>query len=309
MLVKNKTVFVYDVESFPNLFTCAVKNTESKNIKVFEISDRKNELVSLVKLFINKKIIFCGYNNKHYDDPLINYILLNYEDLKLKQSWEICLELKKFSDKIINSKKQFQSWSQYKFANLFDSFDLLTMMFSDKLRVGLKAMQVTMGYKNVQEFDGDFNQPVSREEINEVIKYNINDIDSTEELLYRQEKAIRLREEIENKYNISALSKDGVNLGMEILKTRYLEKTGLSWKDIKDLRSPVEEIALKDVIFPYISFKTKTLQNLLNTLKEKVIKIDDTISKEEKLKNKFEIAFELGGMEYTYGLGGKSLLP
>lgn len=305
MLVKNKPVFVYDLEIFPNLFTCTAKNTESGNIKTFEISDRKNDLTALVKLFVCPNIMFCGYNNKHYDDPIMNYVLMNYEHLISLPVWEICRDLKEFSDKIISTKgKQYQSWSKYKFAGLFDSFDLLTMMFSDKLRVGLKAMQVTMGYKNVQEFDGDFEAPVTREEIDEVIKYNINDVESTGELLCRQEKAIRLREEIEKEYNISVLSKDGVNLGMEIIKTRYLEKTGKRWKEIKDLRSPVSEIPLKDVIFPYVSFKTKKMQDILDFLKNQVIKIDDTLSKEEKLKNKFEVKFEIGGLEHTYGLGG-----
>jgi hypothetical protein len=39
MLIKGKTVFVYDIEVFPNFFSCAVKNTESKNKKVLEISE------------------------------------------------------------------------------------------------------------------------------------------------------------------------------------------------------------------------------------------------------------------------------
>lgn len=39
MFIKSKTVFVYDIEVFPNFFSCAIKNTESKNKKVFEISE------------------------------------------------------------------------------------------------------------------------------------------------------------------------------------------------------------------------------------------------------------------------------
>jgi len=44
MIIKGKTAFVYDVEVFPNFFSCAIKNTESGNIKVYEISDRQNDL-------------------------------------------------------------------------------------------------------------------------------------------------------------------------------------------------------------------------------------------------------------------------
>jgi len=100
------------------------------------------------------------------------------------------------------------------------------MMFSNKLRVGLKELQVTMEYPNVQEYEGDFNSFLPKEEIDNVLAYNINDVDSTLELLNRCQKDIELRLSIEEEYGIKALSKDGVNLGMEILKQRYLIETG-----------------------------------------------------------------------------------
>ena len=44
----------------------------------FEISSRKNQLTELVDFFFYKNIgdkMFCGYNNKHYDDVVINYLI------------------------------------------------------------------------------------------------------------------------------------------------------------------------------------------------------------------------------------------
>lgn len=102
------------------------------------------------------------------------------------------------------------------------------MMFSNKLRVGLKELQVTMQYPNVQEYEGDFDQFLPENEIDNVLTYNLNDVDSTLELLNRCKKDIDLRLSIEDEYGIKALSKDGVNLGMEILKQRYLAETGLT---------------------------------------------------------------------------------
>lgn len=84
-----------------------------------------------------------------------------------------------------------------------------------------------MQYPNVQEFEGDFSKNVSVYDIDNVKKYNINDIDSTDELLTRLTKDIELRIAIEDEYKIDALNKDGVNLGMEIIKQRYLSETGL----------------------------------------------------------------------------------
>ena len=74
------------------------------------------------------------------------------------------------------------------------------MMFATKLRVGLKELQVTMEYKNVQEYDGDFNARVPLEDFDKVIKYNINDIESTTELMNHLEPDIRLREAVNQVY-------------------------------------------------------------------------------------------------------------
>ncbi|WP_332557541.1 hypothetical protein [Clostridium sp.] len=86
-------------------------------------------------------------------------------------------------------------------------------------------MQVTMQFRTVQEFEGDFKAYLSASEIPNMIKYNINDVDSTEELLNRCKKDIDLRIAIEDEYNTKVLNKDGVNIGMKIITQKYLEKT------------------------------------------------------------------------------------
>ena len=63
MIIRNKTCFVYDVETFPNFFSVSVKNTESGNHKFYEISDRKNQLPDIVTLFLHKGIYWVGLKN------------------------------------------------------------------------------------------------------------------------------------------------------------------------------------------------------------------------------------------------------
>jgi hypothetical protein len=100
------------------------------------------------------------------------------------------------------------------------------MMFSSKLRVGLKELQVTMEYPNVREYEGNFNKNAPESDFESIISYNFNDVDSTEELLYRLEKDIKLRLDIEAEYGVNVLSMDGVSIGKEILKVKYLQDTG-----------------------------------------------------------------------------------
>lgn len=294
MLIRNNVCFVYDVEAFPNFFSVTIKNTESGNYKQYEIGERRNDLPDIAKLFLHKGIYFVSYNGIHYDAPILSYLILNYKRLILKPVWEVTSEIKAFSDKIITSETS-ASWSQYKYANLFLHLDLLAMKWSQKLRPSLKALQVTMEYHNVEEYDGDFDRPLPKEDYEKLASYNLNDVESTEELLNRSKKDIELRLAIEDEYHISALNKDGVNLGMEIIKTRYLQATGKQWFQIKDLRSPCEYLCFGDIIFDYIKFKTPELQKLLKDLKQHCANPND---------NSFERHFLLGGVEHTFGMGG-----
>ena len=76
MVIHNKAVVVYDIEVFPNCFHCCCRNTETDELHKFEISKRRNQLTELVGFFYYEQDkMFCGYNNKHYDDVIINYII------------------------------------------------------------------------------------------------------------------------------------------------------------------------------------------------------------------------------------------
>ncbi len=61
MLIKGKTAFVYDIEVFPNFFSVTLKNTESGNIVSFEISDRRNDMINIIRVFLNSNIYFVGF--------------------------------------------------------------------------------------------------------------------------------------------------------------------------------------------------------------------------------------------------------
>ena len=313
MQIRGKTVFVYDIEVFQNIFHCSAINTETKEIHKFEISPRKNQLSELISFFkqvnspvswndnyttncsINSDKIFCGYNNLHYDNPVINYIIEYEHVLAEKPVPVITNSIFNLSREITNSGENIEKWKRWKYQVWFDSFDILTMLYSNKLRVGLKEIQVTMQYKNVQEFVCDWSKPLPIEDFDSMIDYNINDIESTSALLDRCKKDIDLRLAIEDEYGVKVLSKDGVNIGMKILTHKYLEKTGLTWWDIKDLRSPQAYIPLKDVILPFIKYDSPILKSVLDEMKTQVVSPG---------RKGYEKNFVFGGLRYTVGVGG-----
>ena len=314
MIIRDKIVYVYDIEVFPNVFHCTVKNTETDELHKFEISCRKNQLDELVEFFhtvdtnhtfgdlyttdiqFKTDKLFCGYNNLHYDNAIINYIIDYYNTMKYKGYRTICRSIFNLSKVITNSSEDdISAWKKWKYMICFDSFDLLTMLYSNKLRVGLKEIQVTMQYKNVQEFVADWQADLPENQIDSMIEYNINDVNSTTELLNRCKKDVDLRLAIEDEYGVRVLSKDGVNIGMKILTQKYLEKTGQTWWDIKDLRSPMSVIPLKDVILPFIKYDSPILQRVLNDMKSQIVSPG---------RKGYENKFVFNGLQYSVGVGG-----
>lgn len=299
MIIKNKIAYVYDIEVFPNCFHMTALNTETNEYAMFEISTRKQQIEELCCYFMTKDAMFVGYNNHHYDDLIINYIMEYQDTLEHMYYLDVCKSLFNMSQTIVQSQddeKTRLKLNHWKYLQLFDSMDLLSMLFSKKLRVGLKSMQITMQYDNVQEYDGDFESDILEKDIDRMIEYNINDVNSTLELLNRCQGDIELRLWIEQEYGINALSMDSVKFGERILANEYCKRTGTSWYRLKQMRSPMDYIPLKDVIFPFISYSNPTLQNVLEDMKKQVVS-----SLERKSYDK---QFVLSRVHYSVGVGG-----
>ena len=241
--------------------------------------------------------MFCGYNNHHYDDVVINYMIDYHRKLTDLPYWRVCQSLFNLSTTIVEdedgSREKLKRW---KYAHYFQSMDLLTMQFSQKLRVGLKTMQVTMHYKNVYEYEGDFDKPLPKDEIDSMILYNINDVESTEELLNRLKDQIELRLFIEQEHGIDCLSMDSVKMAETFLLEKYSERSGIPKNVIKEMRSPMDYIPLKDVILPFIKYKNPKLQDVLEDMKKQIV-----YSKERK---SYEKKFVLSNVVYSVGVGG-----
>lgn len=303
MVIHNKTVMIYDIEVFPNTFHCVLLNTDNEELYKFEISERKNQIRELVQFFTNPKYLLCGYNNKHYDDVIINYIIDYIDTMLCKSIYDVTLSLFNLSQTIINLEDgNISKIKKWKYANYFESMDLLTMMFSSKLRVGLKSMQITMQYQNVQEYSGDFGSFLPKDKIDEMISYNINDVKSTYSLFNYLVKNgdIDLRLFIEQEYGFNALSMDSVKFGETLIAKKVCEELHINKRQLEQMRSPMDNIPLKDVILPFIRYKNPKFQEALEDMKKQVVSSKNKKPGEKNYENKFVVS----GVRYSIGVGG-----
>lgn len=297
MKIKGKTCIVFDIEVLKNVFTCTCKNTDTKQITVFEISPRRVDIQGLVTFFY-EDYYFVGYNNIHYDNPILNYIIMLYNKhyFNSYSTRELTESVFRMSQLVIDKNSDFDLWKEYKYARNFLSIDLLTMLYSKALRVSLKEMQVTMQYKNVEEFVVDWHQDLPEKDIDRLISYNINDVESTEELLYRCKDLLELRIETEKDFGLPCLSLDRVNLGDRLLQLKVMEKTGLNKKQLENMKSPADYVDLEKVIFPWIKFESPILQKNLTDMKNQ-----HNVSPGRK---GYINTFMFGEMKVTIGVGG-----
>ena len=304
MIVKERPVVLYDIEVFPNCFHCTCKDSENHKIYKFEISCRKNQLEELVDFFYTNRTdhIMCGYNNKHYDDIVINYIIHFYSRMKRLGYSRICSSLYYLSKEIISSEKtdNIDKIKEYKYANYFYSFDLMLMLYSAKQQKSLKEIEILLHMPNVQEYEGSFDLHIQECDIDAMIEYNVNDVEATETLLNKVKEDVELRLEVEKEWGFDALSMSGVRFGEEMLLRTILDITNTTKEELKTRTRKVGDIHLGDIILPFIQYSNPKLKEVLLDVKNATC----NASKSDKKQENYEKKFVLSNICYSIGEGG-----
>ena len=69
---------VYDIETYPNICTFVFRElTKERELKIFEISSRKNQLSELILYLKTPGLVLVGYNSIEFDYPILHFILKN----------------------------------------------------------------------------------------------------------------------------------------------------------------------------------------------------------------------------------------
>src|SRR5215216_971560 len=216
--------YIYDIESYGNFFCCTFLSLRSDDSKLFIIDEDRNDAEALVKVIKGKYLI--GYNNKNYDNVVINCIA-NNQKITAERIFE-------FSDGLIKSMNKgdhrslYLQYGKYMHSDDYKYIDLMRMLFSKKLRVSLKELECSLNFKNVEELPYPIGSILTQEQKGRVVLYNFNDCEATKEVAIRSLKDIKLRKWTQKRFGVDVYSLDGVNLGVKILEKKLAEKLGNS---------------------------------------------------------------------------------
>lgn len=131
-----------------------------------------------------------------------------------------------------------------------------------------------------------------------VLSYNLNDVIATKKLYQKYYHEIDLRKKLTQRENINLLNCTEPDLAKKLF-SKYLSKAmNISENDLKTLSTNRDTVNIKDILFPYIQFKTDKFNNVLNEFKKLSLKEND----------KFEFIVNYG-IDITFALGGIHAAP
>lgn len=285
---KFKNAIVYDVELFRNLLLIGFYSFKSQKYKTLSVFptlaiDEREEIFKFIK-----DSTLIGYNNKTYDDLILNYMFL-HPNFDVETLW-------KFSQPILKSERWDVQFKNYWYSKNYKSYDLSELVRIGKIPPSLKMIGCLLKHPKLQDLPLEYDKPVTVEQFDLIEKYNINDLDITIKFAEHHTSELLIREELSKAYDVDLYCIANAKITEKLFKKYYTEKTGE--RNYQDMRTYRENIQMSDLIYNFIKFKTDDLQEILNWIKTQSI----TPDKNGKYEWKFKL--DLNGLKIALGLGG-----
>lgn len=269
----NPRDYVYDIETYPNAFTCTFIHLATDQRWKFEISTRINQVNEFIA-FINA-LRGCGargvgYNNEAFDYPVIHALYHN--------PWWGVAEIYAHAQAIITAphdqKFDFMVWDRDR---IFEQIDLYKIHHFDNKnkRTSLKVLEIAMRLPNVSDLPFPVGTVLTDRQIDVLLDYNADDCVATALFYVRTISMIKLRERLTESFGVNFMNKNDVKMG-EMILVGEMEKAGIECFERVNNRKVKKQthrssIALADCIFPYVQFERPEFQMIRDYLSRQVI--------------------------------------
>jgi len=291
--------FIYDIETYPNVFTLAVEHADAPFKWSFEISDSRNDSKQIIEFLTHLKNTdsrMVGFNNIGFDYPVLHTLI------RMGHSDANTLYQKAMS--IIGSHDESSKWMHYvKPSDYYvEQIDLFKIHhFDNKARsTSLKMLEFNMRSDSIEDLPFPVGTMLNREQIDVLKRYNAHDTDQTKLFYCETLDMIRFREELTHKYNRDFMNHNDTKIGKDYFVMK-LEEAGVSCYDFgpsgrtpRQTKRPV--IHLREAILPWIEFQSPELTRVADWLKNQSI---------AETKGVFtDLTAVVNGFSFVFGLGG-----
>lgn len=295
--------YVHDYETLINMFCAVFQHYKTEETHVFIIHESQNDIEQLVK-FLNKNRDsgewHISFNGLNFDAQITQYILSYQDELILGDPTFIAHTLYMFAQTVIEKSNggEFLPYAPHEID--IKQVDVFRLNHWDNpaKRSSLKWIQYSMDWFNIQEMPIHHSTYIkSKDEIDEIVKYCINDVISCKKIMQLSKSQINLRASLSKEYSVNLYSASEPKIAKELFLMFLSKKTGIKKSELKGLRTVREKIVVKDIILPYIKFEKKEFQDILKNFQEIIIDPNNT-------KSGFKYSMTHKGVRTDFGLGG-----
>ena len=299
--------YCYDIETYPNIFTCCIIHIATGRCWHFEISDRVNQIDELIQFIRSLQAVrarMVGFNNIGFDYPVIHDIVNN--------PWWTHLEIYVKAMSIIKGHDRFGHiiWDNQRIVEQIDIFKI--RHFDNKARsTSLKSLEIAMRMDSVQDLPFELGIDLDDNQKDILHVYNKHDVIATIYKYIRTLTALHFREQLSEKYGRNFINHNDTKIGKDYF-IMEAERNGVICyrKNEMGKRVPVqtirEQINLGDVVLPYVQFENPQFNEVLGELKRKTI-TQEQASDERYLNTKGifkDLSCVVDGLKYKFGTGG-----
>ena len=297
-----KTHYVMDYETLSNCFIGVFEDVKSEHQEIFVCHKSKNDIEDLVHFLKRNQNLnewHVSFNGLAFDSQITEHILRNQEQLLELDGDTIARFIYRKAQETIerSNSGEFALFSPKNLS--IRQIDVFKLNHWDNpaKRSSLKWIQYTMDWHNIIDMPIHHTTEIEKGQIPEIINYCINDVKSTKQIMNLSKDQINLRKVLTDEYDIDLFSASEPRISKELFLHFLNKSTGIKKWDLKQMRTQREHIIFKDIILPYVEFKTATFQNLLK-------KFQDIILWPGQTKGGFKYSVQYKGVKTDYGLGG-----
>ncbi len=294
--------WVMDYETMANCFIAVFEHYKEKTRRVYVVNhltprSQFDEFVVFLNSNIEKGEWHISFNGLAFDAQITQYILKHYESWKYSTNDEIARLIYAYAQYIISGQEERKA--DYSEKDLYISqIDLFKLNHWDNAakRSGLKWIQYSMDWDNVEDMPIHHNYEIKTvQELETVIKYCINDVQSTKKIYEASTEQIALRKSLSEEYKINLYSASETKIARELFAHFLAKDLKISKHELRKLRTERPYINLKECILDYVTFESREFTELLDFFKGKVVT-------ETKGALNHKITYK--GLDLYYGLGG-----
>ncbi len=304
------TDFIYDIETYLDLFCCDITHAATRTRWIFEVSDRvdqSREFTAFIYWLRDIGARMFGFNNINFDYPVI-HTLVQQGSFTARQAHD-----KGTSIIFAQNRWEHQVWASDRVVTQGDLY--LIHHFDNKSRTtGLKKLELNMRSGSVVDLPYAPDKPTTSAQKDEIIRYMCHDVSETLKFYHASLEQIAFRDQLARTYPAlgDVLNMNDTKIGKKFFEMKLDEAGTPCYARVNGRREPLQtrrdSIALRDVISPRVAFQHPEFLRVKTWLEGQVLSrqmIDDSLSETVETKGVFKgVTATVDGMVYAFGTGG-----